>query len=135
MRAIRRAMAVVALAVIVPACSVLLDKSADQCAVDGDCARFPGTVCVARACVASPLGAAGAANEQGGSGGGGEPSGGGSGGAAPSCSVAKPMTNDEIMNYPCTNATCFPFDNCARVGLCDGGALPALVAPPTGGAP
>jgi hypothetical protein len=30
----------------------------------------------------------------------------------------------------CTDSQYVVIDNCARIGLCDGGSLPALVSPP-----
>src|SRR5690242_20235602 len=43
----------------------------------------------------------------------------------PGCFQGKPTTNLELLNA-CTTADYVPFDNCARLGICDGGALPAL---------
>jgi hypothetical protein len=47
----------------------------------------------------------------------------------PGCFAGIPTTNSEIINA-CTNAQYVVIDNCARIGLCDGGMLPALVPPP-----
>ncbi len=50
----------------------------------------------------------------------------------PGCFAGTPQTNAEIINA-CTNAQFVVIDNCARIGLCDGGTLPALVPPPDSG--
>jgi hypothetical protein len=50
----------------------------------------------------------------------------------PGCYAGTPTTNAQIINA-CTNAQYFVIDNCARIGLCDGGMLPALVPPPEAG--
>jgi hypothetical protein len=55
--------------------------------------------------------------------------GGGAGGGGPTCFSGTPTTDAEFFNQ-CTNATCVEFDNCARLGLCNGAALPALIDPP-----
>jgi hypothetical protein len=47
----------------------------------------------------------------------------------PGCFAGTPTTNAEIINA-CTNAQYVIIDNSARIGLCDGGMLPALVPPP-----
>ena len=109
-----------AFAALVPGCSILLDKSKDQCSADGDCARFGASyTCVNAVCVL------GSATTDGG------PSADGSA-AGDACTPSPKVTNVDFYNEKCTNSSCVPFDNCARLGLCDGG-LPALVAPPEGG--
>jgi hypothetical protein len=50
----------------------------------------------------------------------------------PGCFAGMPTTNAEIINA-CTNAQYVVIDNCMRIGLCDGGTLPALVPPPEAG--
>jgi hypothetical protein len=105
------------------ACSLILDKNKDQCTQNGDCARFgAGYSCNAGLCATRsgvlPDGAT-------------DPD-----GAAPDggCIPKTPKSStEEFLNEPCTGSTCIPFDNCARLGLCDGGRLPALVDPPDGG--
>jgi hypothetical protein len=119
-------------------CSLLLDRRADQCASDGDCARFAGTTCdtTARVCISvsrgdkpdtgvpfeasSPVSdasdaAAEAAAEAG----------------APPCRGPKGCfqcapTNDLEYANRCTEAQCKPFDNRARLTrlLPDGALLP-----------
>lgn len=92
---------------LVSACTLLLDKSKDQCVSSADCASFGSDFqCVQGVCVAPGSGA---------------------------CTPKTPKTERlDFLNEKCTNATCIPFDNCATVGFC-GGELPALVAPPKGG--
>jgi hypothetical protein len=57
--------------------------------------------------------------------------GGGDGGACTPPETAR--SNFELLNEPCTNATCVPFDNCARLGMCGDAAMPNLISPPDGG--
>jgi hypothetical protein len=109
MRPLRlRAVWCAGLALLLPllaACSLTLNQSKDQCTVDADCASVGASlVCLAGVCSA-PVGVGGSA---------------GSGGAA-ACATPAPACPDNL---------CIPFDNCARLGVCDGAALPALVAPP-----
>jgi hypothetical protein len=93
---------------LLAACSLTLNQSKDQCSVDGDCTSVGASlVCVAGVCTL-PAGAGGSA---------------GSGGAGGGASCATPAPS-------CPDNLCVPFDNCARLGICDGAALPALVAPP-----
>lgn len=103
------------------ACSVLLDKSKDQCTTNGECARFGATYqCVQNVCVAGGGLDAG-------------PDGAPGGDAGSDACVPTPKTkNSDFYNEKCTNSSCIPFDNCAKLGICDGG-LPALVTPPDGG--
>ncbi len=109
------------------ACSLILDKSKDQCAADGDCAKFgAGFSCKAGLCKSGllPDGAFptdGAFLPDGALADGG-------------CVPKSPKTSpDEFLNEKCTDSKCIPFDNCARLGLCDGGPLPTLIDPPDGG--
>ena len=46
----------------------------------------------------------------------------------PGCFSGTPTTDIEFFNA-CTNSSCVVFDNCKRIGMCDG-AAPALLAPP-----
>ena len=87
-----------ALAAAVSACSFLVDTDATQCTTDGDCAKFVkeggGAVCQASVCVKTD----GFAN----------------------CFAGVPTTNDQLMNACNGNGTtCLPFDNCAKLGLCE----------------
>jgi hypothetical protein len=86
-------------------CSFILDTNANQCMQDSDCWHFDATYpkCVQGVCVPSGLG-------------------------PPGCFYGAPSTATQFENQ-CTTAQCIPFDNCARLGLCDGGTLPALVHP------
>ena len=89
------------------ACSVLLDHTAAQCQTDADCARFGDhPYCQGGVCAASGLGPTG-------------------------CFYGTPQTPADFQNR-CSTAACLPFDDCARLGLCDGasGLDAALVAPP-----
>jgi hypothetical protein len=49
--------------------------------------------------------------------------------APPGCFSGPPATSLEFQNA-CTGAAFEVFDNCARLGVCDGAALPPLVTPP-----
>ena len=51
----------------------------------------------------------------------------------PGCFPGKPTTHLELINA-CTESTYVIFDNCARIGYCDGGTLPDRVDPDTGSA-
>ncbi len=55
-------------------------------------------------------------------------------GKPPGCFAGTPTTNLQFLNA-CTTADYVVFDNCARIGLCDGGSLPALRDPKEAGAP
>ena len=110
------------------ACSLILDKNKDQCTQNGDCARFgAGYTCNAGLCATRPGVLADGAVEPDGA----VPDG---GGEDAGCTPKTPKTtNEDFLNETCTDSKCIPFDNCARLGLCDGGPLPALVDPPEGG--
>jgi hypothetical protein len=116
----------------VAACSLIVDPKAEQCSGPGDCAKFSGTICQQGFCVSS----ASTGNDGGGQNEGGSSSSGGTdagdGGGIDSGCVPATSTPAELANDTCTSAECVPFDNCARLGVCDGG-LPALVVPPPGG--
>jgi|GEM_PF-1949324 len=53
-------LAVFASCVVGPACTLLLSKEPLACAVDGDCARYPGTTCQAGECRAGTIAESGA---------------------------------------------------------------------------
>ena len=116
----------IAVATSLAACSLILDKSKDQCAADGDCAKFgAGFSCKAGLCGKGLSDA--------------DPTDGTTrlpdgalidGGCLPKFPKTSP---DEFLNEKCTDSKCIPFDNCARLGFCDGGPLPTLVDPPDGG--
>jgi hypothetical protein len=88
-------------------CSMFVDHNAVQCHSDADCAAFVDhPVCGnAGVCVSSGLG-------------------------PPNCFYGTPQSPAEFANA-CSTAQCIPFDNCARVGLCQSGTTfpEALVAP------
>ncbi len=130
-------LALAAIATSVGACNLVVESATDQCTTDADCSKFNnGSVCKQGLCVlaegssnsssSSSSGMGGA----GGMGGGGMGGAGGTGGAGPTCFSGTPTTDVQFYNQ-CTNATCVEFDNCARLGLCNGAALPPLVDPPT----
>ncbi len=48
----------------------------------------------------------------------------------PGCFQGTPTAPLEILNA-CTSSAFVVFDNCTRVGYCDGGTLPERVVPPT----
>lgn len=105
-RARRRllAAAVVGVGFWVSACSVALDRSESQCSTDSDCTKFGGYPrCQAGLCVASGLGPEG-------------------------CFFGKPSTNEEFLNQ-CSTSKCEAFDNCARLGLCNGAPAPEATSP------
>lgn len=87
------------------ACSVIVESETNQCASDADCGRFNnGSVCQSGLCVLP--------------------------GSPPTeCFEGQPAKYEDFLNQ-CTDAQCIKFDNCERLGLCDGAALPALVDPP-----
>lgn len=88
------------------ACTLILDRSAEQCANDGECARFgAGSVCVANVCSAP--------QEKFGQ---------------PGC--LDPDGSTDYLNT-CTRAECRPFDNCGLLGVCEGGTIEP-VPPPEG---
>jgi hypothetical protein len=108
------------------ACSLLFSSSADQCSTDGDCARFAGfPVCSQGVCVARD-----AVHDDG-----------STPGDAPTtndvdngCPPVPPDAEIDFANA-CTTAQCIPFDNCARLHICNDAALPALIDPPDGAPP
>jgi hypothetical protein len=88
------------------ACSVILDHQATQCQTDGDCAKFGGhPYCQGGVCVSSGLGPAG-------------------------CFDGTPEAQSDFANQ-CSTAACLSFDDCSRMGLCDGASdLDAALVPP-----
>jgi hypothetical protein len=106
--ALRFALAV-ALLPSVSACSLIVNRHDRQCHTDADCSKFDTgavaqAVCQNNVCVDSGLGPKG-------------------------CFSGTPTTTAEFLNA-CTAAQCKPFDNCARLGLCETDAtLPDPVAP------
>ncbi len=94
-----RAMAAALLA-LAGGCSVVFDKPAEQCQTNSDCEKFGGhPVCENNVCVASGLGPEG-------------------------CVITPPASQTDYLNA-CSTSKCVPFDNCARLGLCnDGMQLP-----------
>jgi hypothetical protein len=79
-------------------CSLILDSSQTQCAVDEDCAHFGDhPMCRSGVCVLSGLG-------------------------PPGCSTDPPTKPDQFANQ-CTTAQTLQFDNCSRLQLCNDSAL------------
>ncbi|HEX8793141.1 MAG TPA: hypothetical protein VF765_19490 [Polyangiaceae bacterium] len=97
----------VATLVTTGACTVLLDHDATQCQSDSDCAKFgEHPYCQQGVCVSSGLGPAG-------------------------CFYGTPQQSSDFLNQ-CSTAACLPFDNCQRLGLCNGQSNMSspLVPPP-----
>ncbi|TKD03307.1 hypothetical protein [Polyangium fumosum] len=112
---LRAALVGFVMAGLVGACNLLVEGATDQCTTDADCNKFGnGSVCQQGVCVAK--GGSGSSSGSGGSGGG------------EACFSGEPTKDEQYLNQ-CTDATCVDFDNCARLGLCDGAALPPLVEP------
>ena len=102
------------------ACSLLVESTTDQCKTHQDCGELGAfSVCSAGICV-KPAPAADAGSDASDASDGGP------------CFTGVPATNLEFLNQ-CTAGVCEPFDNCVRLGLCDGATLPPLVAPGDGG--
>ncbi len=113
-RARSAALVLLAMTVLAGACNLVVEGATDQCSSDADCSKFGnGSVCQQGLCVAKSSASSGT----------------GGGGGGESCFSGTPTKDEDYLNT-CTNATCVEFDNCARLGLCDGAALPPLVAPP-----
>jgi hypothetical protein len=87
------------------ACTLLIDHSSPQCQSDSDCTKFGNhPYCQSGVCVESGL----------------QPS---------NCFYGTPQQPQDFLNQ-CSVAQCLSFDNCSRIGLCDGGDLsPPLLAP------
>jgi hypothetical protein len=99
---------------LLTACTLLLNRSGDQCAQDSDCRKLSaGAMCVQGVCVpgTSDSGAldAGADSMIG----------------ADGCFAGNPQSNLELLNA-CTTAQCVQFDNCAKLGLCAGQPEPPI---------
>ena len=96
------------------ACTALLDRETKQCSTDGDCKHYsPSATCVENVCRPDTQADAGL--------------------GPPGCFSGTPRTDLEFYNQ-CTTADFSKFDNCGRLGLCDGGYDPgALVDPPDAG--
>jgi hypothetical protein len=106
MRTIRLALLAALVGLAAGGCTVLVDRSTEQCKIDDDCAGFENhPVCRAGLCVSSGLG-------------------------PPGCFYGTPRTQTEFGNA-CTTAACMQFDNCGRTGICQSGAgIPdTLVSP------
>jgi hypothetical protein len=102
-------------------CTLMVNRSATQCTTSDDCAPFiAGGVCVRGACE-SPTGTEGidAGTDASGVLG------------PPGCFTGTPATDVQFYNR-CTNADHLAFDNCARIGLCNGATYDptSLIAPP-----
>lgn len=92
------------LGLLASGCSLIVEKRTAQCATDADCRMFAAQpFCIEGVCVESGLGPVG-------------------------CFYGTPKTDLEHFNA-CTTG-CLDFDNCARLGLCNGEALPALLPRP-----
>ena len=89
-------------------CTFLVDRSA-QCKTDADCTRFGGhPFCQGGVCVPSGLGPDG-------------------------CVYGTPQQQSDYLNA-CTTASCQPFDNCARLGMCGADVAPPSTIDPSNGA-
>ncbi len=85
-------------------CSLVVENRTTQCSTDADCRKFAAQpLCVEGVCVESGLGPKG-------------------------CFFGTPSTDLEHFNACSTG--CLDFDNCARLGLCNSEALPALLPRP-----
>lgn len=105
--------------VAISACSLVVDTNKDQCSTDSDC-HTAGAVCSDGVCALTK-------------GDGGPDTDGTPGDASLDCTPKVPVSQSDFLNETCTSAQCIDFDNCARIGICDGATLPALVTPPAGG--
>jgi hypothetical protein len=110
---------------LVTACSLIVDTNADQCTSNAECAGF-NAVCQAGVCVAGSATEGGPASDA--------PAGDSPSAGDTGCTPKPKATQEDFLNEPCTNSLCTPFDDCTRLGMCDGGTLPTLVDPPPGGA-
>lgn len=98
-------LSLLAAAISPAACSVVVDAGDSQCATDADCERFGDyPACVEGVCVIADRN-------------------------PPGCYPKEPAETSQFINH-CTDSECMPYDNCARLGLCNGAALPPAVAPP-----
>lgn len=93
--------------VLLAGCSIVLDRNDTQCETAADCTALgiDGVpICQEGVCVATELGPVG-------------------------CFLGTPTTSEELANA-CTNAQTEFFDDCGRLGICDG-TMPAAIDPPT----
>lgn len=130
-KALKRGRAIAFLLLLLPAaaCSLIANTKGDQCSSDADCKKLSQTaVCQSGVCVDNSLSGAdgGPGLTDGGSGV-------GEGGKLPDggCIPKVPVSQSDYLNEKCTNSSCIPFDNCARIGVCDG-SLPPLIVPDGG---
>ncbi len=89
------------------ACTLIVDRTSTQCASDTDCEQYGShPFCKNGVCVPSGLG-------------------------PPACFYGTPEQPQDFLNQ-CGTAECQAFDDCQRLGLCDGGVLRdgGLIAPP-----
>jgi hypothetical protein len=127
----------VALALLVSGCSLVVDSQAVQCAVDSDCRRFKPTArCVEAVCIdvvdaGTDSGMPITVGTDSGVDGGTADAGTADGGAfdagfdagvqsPPGCFRGVPTTDLQFANA-CTTSSYLTFNNCQRIGLCDGG--------------
>src|SRR5207248_1524287 len=110
MRPRRTMIAAFALTAASAACTLLLDRSKEQCSTNADCIGHlgAGATCVDSVCT----GGSGPGTDGGGTDGQAD----GQAEAAPGPDACgTPTNNDELLNA-CTNAQCVPFDNCDKLG-------------------
>jgi hypothetical protein len=125
-----RALVALGLALVLTACSLIVNKDKDQCSKDGDCAATQGAVCLQGVCVPSATTSEAGTDA---------PADGPPPGTDAGCTPKVPTSASDFLNEKCTTSECIDFDNCARLGACpnfdggEGGALPALITPPVGG--
>lgn len=101
---VRRFAVAASVGFLLSACSVALDRGDTQCSTDSDCTKFGGHPrCQAGLCVASGLGPEG-------------------------CFLGTPNSNEQFLNQ-CSTSKCEAFDNCARLGLCNGAPAPEATTP------
>jgi ABC-type phosphate transport system substrate-binding protein len=106
----RKWLVAITLSLLLPigACTLLVDRTATQCQSDTDCAKFGNhPYCQGGVCVSSGL----------------QPA---------NCFYGTPTQPQDFLNQ-CSVAECLSFDNCSRLGLCDGGDMPALMTPDDAG--
>jgi hypothetical protein len=103
----KRGWATIVLVVACAACTLIVDRSTVQCTSDTDCEPFGShPFCSNGVCVPSGLGPL-------------------------ACFFGTPEEPQDFLNQ-CGSAECQAFDDCQRLGLCDGGVTAdvALIAPP-----
>lgn len=104
----------VALGAVTTACSLVVSNDTVQCSTDNDCkGHAADAVCRSGVCVSPGAAAAD--------------------GSTATCTPKTPTSQLDILNEPCTNSSCIPFDDCVRSGLCNDASLPALLPPGDGG--